>query len=387
MEHQTHVEKVLQRLQSAGLHIDLKKCEWNVESTKYLGFVITTSGIRADPDKLSIIHDWQYPKTVKGVQSYLSFCNFYRRFIRDYGRIARPLTELSQKGIAFKFTPECERAFNQLKDCLLSDTVLRYYDQDLTSKLETDASDGVVAGVLSQLHPDGWHPVAFFSKTMSKAELNYEVHDKEMLAIIKSMKNWRPELLGQDKFQVITDHKALEYFMTTKELTGRQARWAEALAQYDFMIHYRPGKENAAADALSRREQDVILQDKIKAENRTRTLLHADQIDPEVLRDCGIHEIDISPVEEDDSALEDNLFIIDRLLQANRVNKSLEQSRKRARENPTSKLTLEDGLLMYQGRLVIPVDGTLTTDLIREAHEQISIAHLGRDKTYKALRL
>lgn len=387
LEHQAHVEKVLQRLQSAGLQIDLKKCEWNVTSTKYLGFVITTSGIRADPDKLSVIHEWQYPKTVKGVQSYLGFCNFYRRFIRDYGRIAKPLTELSKNGVVFRFTPECERAFDQLKECLLSDTVLRYYDQDLKCKIETDASDGVVAGVLSQLHPDGWHPVAFFSKTMSKAELNYEVHDKEMLAIIKSMKNWRPELLGQDKFQVITDHKSLEYFMSTKELTGRQARWAEALSQYDFMISYRPGKENAAADALSRREQDVTPQDKIKAENRTCTLLHADQIDPEVLRDCGIpiNEIDISPV-EDESELEDDLFIIDRLLQANRTNKSLELSRERARRDPTSGLTLDDGLLMYQGRLVIPVDGTLTTDLIREAHEQISMAHPGRDKTYKALR-
>lgn len=204
----------------------------------------------------------------------MGFCNFYRRFIRDYGRIAKPLTALSKVDQKFSFDQRCEDAFDELKERLLSDTVLRYYDSELPSRVETDASDGVVAGVLSQQHPDGWHPVAFFSKTMSKAELNYGVHDKEMLAIVKTFKAMRPEIASAaHEVQVFTDHKALEYFMTTKELTGRQARWVEALSEYNFMITYRPGNENAAADALSRREQDVRPQDALKAQNRTKTFL------------------------------------------------------------------------------------------------------------------
>ena len=124
--------------------------------------------------------------------------------------------------------------------------------------IETDASDGVIAGVLSQQHDEDWFPVAYFSKTMLPAELNYAVHDKEMLAIVRSFSNWRSELAGAPyQIRVVTDHKALEYFMTSKQLNVRQARWAELLADYNFMITYRPGKHNPLADALSRRTDEL----------------------------------------------------------------------------------------------------------------------------------
>ena len=157
------------------------------------------------------------------------------------------------------FDQSCQNAFEELKERLIAAPVLKHYDPNLESRMETDASDGVVAGVLSQLHPDGeWHPVAYFSKTMAPAECNYEIHDKEMLAIIRSLSQWRVELQGTgSRVQIYTDHKALEYFMTTKQLTSRQARWAEILSQFFFTIMYRPGKENTQADTLTRREQDV----------------------------------------------------------------------------------------------------------------------------------
>jgi hypothetical protein len=158
---------------------------------------------------------------VKGVQSFLGFCNFYRRFIRDYGRIAKPLTNLTKIGVPFRFDKACEDAFEELRESLISDKILRYYDPELPVRVETDASDGVVAGVLSQLHGEEWHPVAYFSKTMSPAEFNYEVHDKEMLAIVKSLKEWRAEVKStSSKIDIITDYKSLKYFMTTKQLTG-----------------------------------------------------------------------------------------------------------------------------------------------------------------------
>jgi hypothetical protein len=132
--------------------------------------------------------------------------------------------------------------------------------------METDASDGVVAGVLSQLHPDGvWHPVAYFSKTMAPAECNYPIHDKEMLAVVRCLEEWRAELEGlQSQISIYTDHRALEYFMTTKRLSSRQANWAEYLSRFDFLICYRSGRQNELADALSRQGEMVEAQNLLK---------------------------------------------------------------------------------------------------------------------------
>ncbi len=125
----------------------------------------------------------------------------------------------------FKFDYACQEAFEELKQRMIEAPILCHYDTTLESMIKTDVSDGVITGILSQKHPDGeWYPVAFFSKTMTLAECNYEIHDKEMLAIVQSLQEWRPELeRTHSQIQIFTDHKSLEYFMTTKELMARQA--------------------------------------------------------------------------------------------------------------------------------------------------------------------
>jgi len=389
LEHQVHVRKVLQRLVDAGLQVDIKKCEFNVVRTKYLGFIISTDGIQVDPEKVSVVKDWKHPSTVRGIQSFLGFCNFYRRFIRDYGRIAKPLTALTRANVPFSFNADCRAAFQELKDRMTSAPLLQHYNSSLQSMIETDASDGVVAGILSQQHTDGqWYPVAFFSKTMSPAECNYEIHDKEMLAIVKSLHEWRPELeRTQRRLRIYTDHKALEYFMTTKHLTGRQARWAEALADYNFMIMYRSGKQNGKADALTRRDEEVEAQNGVKMEYRTRAMLSKDRIDPQVLREIGINPGDdeLVEVEKEDDHFNKSLLLTDRILHANREEKSLTALRTAASQGDPH-LTLEDGLLMHDERLVMPDTEHLRTELIREAHDHLPTAHPGPDKTYRLLR-
>jgi transposase InsO family protein len=221
---------------------------------------------------------------------------------------------------------------------------------------------------------------------MAPAECNYEIHDKEMLAVVKSLKEWRPELQGSAMpVKVFTDHKALEYFMTTKQLTGRQARWAEALSEYYFMIMYRAGKENGKADALTRRDNETEAQDGVKADYRTRSFLSQDQVDPQVLQDLGItvDDIELAPAEPD---LDEPIGLIDRIIQANKGSDSLDALRTQARSTEPGELTLEDGLLLYAGRLVIPRINNIITDLVKEAHCQVSTAHPGRDKTYQLLR-
>ena len=137
--------------------------------------------------------------------------------------------------------------------------MLEYYSPEREAILETDALDGVVSGILSQKQRDDlWRPIAYFSKTMNSAECNYPIHDKELLAIIRAFEEYRAELEGlANPTQVYSDHKALEYFMTTKNLSTRQARWAELLSRYHFKIIYRAGKANQKADALTRREEDI----------------------------------------------------------------------------------------------------------------------------------
>jgi len=248
--------------------------------------------------------------------------------------------------------------------------------------METDASDGVVASVLSQQQNDGeWHPVAYFSKTMIDAELNYPIHDKEMLAIVLSLLHWRAHLIGTpDTIQIMSDHKALEYFMTTKALTARQARWAEVLSQFNFQIMYKPGSTNQA-DALTRREQDLENQLAAKIAIRTQALLRPEQLDPQIRAELAsrAQEAEIYLIDTAD------IDLIDELLRTNRTSTSLQEHRKKA-EDSNSNWTLEDGLLKFQDRLVVAEDDNLRTQLITEAHSQISTAHPGKNKTCKILQ-
>ena len=179
-----------------------------------------------DPKKIETVKEWPQPRNLRDVQAFLGFANFYRRFILGFSTIVKPLTELTKKDQAFIWNDNCKRAFQDLKERFISAPILRWFNPDLEIMIETDASDWVLAGVLSQLYPNGiWHPVAYFSKKHSPEECNYEIYDKELLAIIRCLEEWRPELEGA-KFpvKILSDHKNLEYFMSTKLLNRRQAR-------------------------------------------------------------------------------------------------------------------------------------------------------------------
>lgn len=159
---------------------------------------------------------------------------------------------------------------------------------------------------------------------MSSAKCNYEIHDKEMLAIVKSFAQWRPELEEtHSRFQIFTDHKALKYFITIKQLTERQARWVEALSKFYFTIMYRSGKQNEKADALTRQEQKVGLQNTIKTEYQTWAFLNKDQIDPQVFQnlEIDVHKIDLSSIKKEQ--MNESLGVINQILQVNRNAESL----------------------------------------------------------------
>ena len=260
-EHREHVRKVLRRLQDAGLQLDIDKCEFEVQSTKYLGFIIDAGvGVRMDPQKVEAILTWEAPKSVKGVQGFIGFANFYRKFIQGFSDVVRPIMSLVKKDSVFRWTPEADQAFGRLKGLFTEAPVLASFDADRTTIVETDSSGWCVGGTLMQYGDDGvLRPCAYFSKKNSPAECNYEIYDKEMLAIVRCLAEWDAELRSVKDFQIKTDHRSLEYFMTVQKLTERQMRWSLALSRFNFTIQYVPGRTNERADALSRREQDLPL--------------------------------------------------------------------------------------------------------------------------------
>ena len=225
-EHRKITRRVLELLQRHKLFLKPDKCEFEKTKVEYLGVIISHNSVEMDPVKVAGVTDWPAPTSKKEVQSFLGFTNFYRRFIEDFSHHARPLFDLTKSDTKWKWTTEEQSAFDSLKNAVTSAPILMSPDNSRPFRIEADSSDFATGAVLSQQSPDDekWHPVAFLSKSLSPVERNYEIHDKEMLAIIRAMEEWRHFLEGaQHKFEIWTDHKNLEYFMTAKKLNRRQA--------------------------------------------------------------------------------------------------------------------------------------------------------------------
>lgn len=213
-----------------------------------------------DPAKIKAIADWNPPTNVKSVRTFSGFANYYRLFIKDFAMLSRPLTNLAKKDIKFEWTSKCEEAFQQIKKKFIEEPILAKFNPELETQLEPDSSGWAVGGTLSQRDSISglWRPVAFFSTKHLPAEFDYDIHDKELLAVIKCVKEWNRELRGLRKpFTILTDHKNVEPFATKKKLTERQIRWMKILTPLNFTVKHRPGKASVVPDALSCREQDL----------------------------------------------------------------------------------------------------------------------------------
>jgi hypothetical protein len=224
-EHQEYVNLVLEAFEKATFHLKPEKCGFHHQEVKYLGLIISTEGINMDSEKITAVQDWEAPRNLKDVRAFLGFANFYRRFVWNYSKIIQPLTLLTRKGVTFVWKEEQQKAFDTLKNTLMSVPVLARFDPNCNIIVETDASNYVSAGVLSQYDNDGiLHLVAYFSKKHSPAECNYEIYDKELMAIVCTFEEWRLELESIiNPIYVLSDHKNLEYFTMTKLLNRRQA--------------------------------------------------------------------------------------------------------------------------------------------------------------------
>jgi len=239
---------ILQRLRDVGLKLSPKKCILLQRSVPFLGHVVSDHGISTDPKKIEAVCTWPYPRTAKDVKSFLGLCSYYRRFVRGFPDIARPLYTLTEAQKEFRWTRECKDAFCQLQCLLTTAPILAFPTLDGLFILDIDASNTGLGAVLSQIQ--GEKVIAFHSKLLNKSERNYCVRRKELLAVIVAVKTYHHYLCGR-QFLICTDHGALKWLLKFKNPEGQLARWLELLDTYDFKIEHRSGIHHGNADALS----------------------------------------------------------------------------------------------------------------------------------------
>ncbi|CCO34607.1 Retrotransposable element Tf2 155 kDa protein type 3 [Rhizoctonia solani AG-1 IB] len=369
-EHVQHVTEVLSRLQKHNLFCNPSKCVFFVTEVTYIGLVVTPEGISMEQEKVKAIQEWPEPKNVKQVQSFLGFANFYCRFVHDFSCLAHPLTSLTQKDQPWVWEAAQKEAFQQIKIAISKEPVLTHPDESQPYTLETDASGAAMGAVLSQRKDDGrLHPVAFMSASVSPAELNYDTHDKELLAIIRALEHWRIFLEGTEHpVTVLTNHKNLEYWKSARTFNRRHACWHLILASYNFVIAYRPGKQSQKPDALSRRT------DHNEIEPSPQIML------PETQFEGFGAEVTTSVLEQIKEALQDDPSL-DTVIAAAADPDSMPHSVAAKFKD----YTLQDGLLLYQGRIVVPDEPEIKQQLLSHFHDSPGSGHQGRARTLELI--
>jgi len=355
-DHAAHLREVLQTLRENKLYAKKSKCEFGVEEVEFLGHVINSEGVSADPEKLKTVANWPVPVSVAQVQSFMGMVNYFQRFIHKFSEIAAPLTDLLKKKANFVWETPQQNAFNTLKQALITPPVLRLFDPALPTILQTDASGIAVAGVLLQDDGNGCRPVGYVSRKLNGAETRYTVQEKEMLAIMFCLKKWRSYLLGLH-FEIKTDHRALEHLKTAKDPTNRVARWFDELSDYHFDIHYEKGSNNQVADALSRVEIAAMA-----------STLELDKEFLDKIRSGYSKDTYYVP-------------IVNALIKKETVDPKF--------RTRIERFEARDGLIYFRdaenSRLCIPEVKEIRSKLLCEAHDSVVAAHQGIEKTYSAL--
>ena len=359
-EHHKHVKGVLRKLRENKLYLKPEKCEFDRSEIEYLGVIVGNGEVKMDPVKTAGIGEWPIPTCKRDVQSFLGFCNFYRRFIHHFADIARPLNNLTGN-TPFSWTADCQTSFDKLKTLLTSDPILIIPNDSDKFRLEADASKYAAGAVLSQQRDGKWRPVGYSSDAFNSTQRNYDIYDRELLAIMIALEKNRKQLIGtKEPFEIQTDHANLQYFKKPQKLNRRQARWFTELQDFNFVLTPIPGKHNSKADILSRRPGFET-----GAEDNDDTILL-----PESLFISQIYELE-------------PLSFTPRIL---RARNNLDQSVKKALEIHSREFKkLEDGTITYRDLVCVPKDKNLRADIISQHHDTHITGHPGTYKTIEQI--
>ncbi|GJX41673.1 putative nucleotidyltransferase, ribonuclease H [Tanacetum coccineum] len=350
-EHEEHLKAILELLKKEELYAKFSKCEFWIPKVQFLGHVIDSQGIHVDPAKIESIKDWASPKTPTEIRQFLGLAGYYRRFIEGFSKIAKPMTKLTQKKVAFEWGDKQEAAFQTLKNKLCSAPVLALPQGAENFIVYCDASHKGLGAVLMQNEK----VIAYASRQLKIHEKNYTTHDLELGAVVFALKLWRHYLYGT-KCTVFTDHKSLQHILNQKELNMRQRRWLELLSDYDCEIRYHPGRANVVADALSRQERIEPL--------RVRALVMTIGLNlPKQILEAQMEAQKPENIKNEDVG--------------GMIRKDIPKERLEPRA---------DGTLCLNGRSWLPCYGDLRTVIMHESHKSKYSVHLGSDKMYQDMK-
>lgn len=381
--HLGHLRRVFEVMRENKLYANLKKCVFFSSEIPVLGCFVGKNGVRVDPEKVKAIDDWPAPQNVKQLRQWLGLANYLHKYTRNYAALVQPLTQLLKKDVEWKWSQDHQAAFEEVKRSLREAPVLALPNHNKPFHVVCDASDFAIGCALMQ-HDDEGHErvVSYQSRQLRPAERNYPVHDKELLAMRYALVKFRVYLLGEERFAIYTDHASLRTATKTPHLSQRMARWLSFFAEYNFVVHYKPGKTNILADALSRRpdydpktkNEDPVQECRLCADVQAITVRASTTVREEIIEGYKSDEMcrDLLKYFKDPS---------DKALQGL-------PARTRSRIH---RFQAHDGLLYYaiedgdSTRVVVPNDEGVRQRLLYEYHDSPSGGHLGRDKTFLSL--
>jgi transposase InsO family protein len=365
-EHVEHLRQVFERLRGAGLHLKATKCKFVRRELPFLGHIVSADGVKVDPAKVQAVTEYKRPSDVRKLRAFLGLAGYYRRFIEGFSRRAHPLTELT-KDVPFTWTADCDRAFADIKAALTQAPVLAYPQPERPFVVAADASGYGLGAVLSQIGDDGVeHVVAYASRKLIAAEKNYSATERECLAVVWAVQQWRHYLLDV-KFTVRSDHHALQWLMGLKEPAGRLARWALRLQEFNMTIEYRPGRVHSNVDALSREPLDVAL----LQEDDAGAVAECQRADPQLARWFAYLEHKTLPDAEGEAraVLADAEHFVVEQGQLYRVVEPKPSKKRRA---------------PLELRLAVPAG--LVIEVLRASHDNAFAGHLGVERTFETVR-
>src|SRR5260221_651708 len=349
--------QVLTTLHKRRLFLKPEKCKFEQKEVEYLGLVISKDHVAMDPTKVRGVMEWPTPTKVKEVQSFLVFVNFYWKFIRDFPNVACPLYALTRKTQRWVWGSPKQKAFDALKKAVTSAPILTFPSQSSHFHLECNASNFATGAVLSQAQADGTHqPIAFMSKGFSDVEHNYQIHNKEMLAIMCTLDKWHHFLEGMtEKFEILTDHQNLTYFQDTEKLNCQQVHWSLFLSCFDFSLHHQPGWLMGRPNALSQRSDHPHGKD----DNANVTLLPSNVFE--------VHNMEATLVDSRGDELVEHIWRSTDYDDA--VVKALQELG--AGTLRSDEWERDGNLVMYRGCVYVPRDPQLCHDIVHAHHDSM----------------